>query len=57
VMAFRGFGYSAGNPIDGPSLNINGVFPSTTRAEGTVNFRSYPGCGSVAAVGWTATKP
>jgi len=56
VTSFRAFGYTSGNPIEGPSTDVNAVFPSTSSAEGTVNFRSYPGCGNAIGVAWTATK-
>ena len=39
----------------GPT-SVNAVFLSTTRAEGTVGFCDYPGCGTANGVGWPATK-
>ena|SRR5437867_1851879 len=56
VLSYRAFGYSSGNPIEGPSTNVNAVFLSSARAEGTVNFRSFPGCGSAIGVSWAATR-
>jgi hypothetical protein len=56
VSSYRAFSYSAGS-IDGPFTTVNGLFPLTTRAEGQVTFRNYPGCGTAAGIGWTATKP
>lgn len=56
VSSYRAFAYASGNPIEGPSTDVHGVFSSTTRAEGTVNFRSYPGCGSAIEVAWTASR-
>ncbi len=56
TLSYRAFGYSSGNQIEGPSTGVNAVFMASTRAEGTVNFRSYPGCGSAIGVGWTATR-
>ena len=55
VSSYRAFGYSARSP-DGPSTSVNGLFPSTTRAEGQVTFRDYPGCGTAVGVGWAATR-
>jgi hypothetical protein len=55
VQSFRGFGYASG-PIEGPFTSVNGVFLSTTRAEGSVGFRDYPGCGSAIGIPWTATR-
>jgi hypothetical protein len=55
VSSYRAFGYSAGS-IDGPFTSVNGLFPLASRAEGQVNFRDYPGCGTAAGVGWTASK-
>jgi len=56
VTSFRAFGYSSGNRLEGPSTDINAVFMSTSRAEGTVNFRNYSGCGSAIGVAWSATR-
>ena len=56
VTSYRAFGYLTGDRLEGPSTDINGLFLSTVRAEGTVNFRLYPGCGSAIGVAWTATK-
>jgi hypothetical protein len=40
----------------GPYTAIDGLFLSMGSVEGTVNFRDYPGCGSVIGVPWSATK-
>jgi hypothetical protein len=56
LSSYRAFGYGSGGPIDGPSLAVNAVFLSMDRAEGTVNFRGYPGCGNAIGVGWMATR-
>src|SRR5688572_1762013 len=56
VSSYRGFGYASGDRIEGPSINVNAVFVSNVRAEGTVGFRNYPGCGSAVGVPWAATK-
>ena len=55
LSSFRAFSYSAGSVDAGLTL-INGVFPSTSRSEGSAGFTNYPGCGSVLGVGWTATR-
>lgn len=56
LSSYRAFSYPSGNPIDGPSTDLNGLFVSTARAEGLVNFRNYPGCGSAPGVAWSATR-
>jgi hypothetical protein len=56
VTSFRRFGFASGDRVNGPSIDINALFPSTSTAEGTVNFRSYPGCGSAIGVAWAATR-
>jgi hypothetical protein len=56
VSSYRGFGYTSANRIEGPSTDLNAVFVSTGRAEGTVNFRGYPGCGSAIGVAWSASR-
>lgn len=56
LLSYRAFGYESGLRIDGPSTSVNGLFLSTTRAEGAANFRTYPGCGSAIGVPWTATR-
>lgn len=56
VSSYRAFGYTSGDPIEGPSTDVNGVFLSSTRADGSVNFRNYPGCGNAIGVAWTATR-
>ena len=55
ISSFREFSYAAGDPVSGPSVEVNGFFSATT-AQGTANFRSYPGCGTAIGVGWSATK-
>lgn len=56
VTSFRSFDYAAGNSFSEPSIDVHGLFPSAARAEGTVNFRNYPGCGTAIGVSWTATR-
>jgi hypothetical protein len=56
VSSYRSFGYMAGNPVQGPSTQIDALFLSTERAAGSVNFRSYPGCGNAIGVAWTANR-
>ena len=56
LLSYRGFGYGSGNSVEGPSTAVNAVFLSSARAEGTVNFRNYPGCGDAIGVSWTATR-
>jgi hypothetical protein len=53
--SLRTFAYSAGS-ISGPITSMDGTFSSTTRAEGSLDFRNYPGCGSANGVGWTASR-
>lgn len=55
LSSFRSFSYSAGS-AGGPFTLVNGIFPSLTRAEGSVGFRDYPGCGSAIGIAWTATR-
>jgi hypothetical protein len=55
ISSFRSFNYLAGSP-GGPSTTINGLFVLGSRAEGQVAFRDYPGCGTAAGIGWTASK-
>ncbi len=55
IASYRAFHYGTGAP-GGPLTSINGLFLSNSRAEGTVNFGDYPGCGTVVGVGWTATR-
>ena len=54
ISSFRRLSYSSGR--DGPSVTINGVFGSQTRAEGIVAFRDYPACGSAIGTPWTAMR-
>jgi hypothetical protein len=56
VTSFRRFAFASGNRVEGPSIDVNALFSSASSAEGTVNFRSYPGCGSATGVAWTATR-
>lgn len=54
LSSFRRLSYSSGR--DGRTVTINGVFGSTTRAEGTVAFRDFPACGSATGTTWTAAR-
>jgi hypothetical protein len=56
LQSYRGFGYTSGNPFQGPSTDVNAVFFSVTSAQGSINFRSFPGCGSAIGVAWSATR-
>ena len=56
IQSYRAFGYSAGNRVEGPSTDLNAVFMSTMSAQGTVNFRSYAGCGDAIGVPWSALR-
>jgi hypothetical protein len=56
VQSYRAFGYSSGNPVEGSYTAVNALFLSTTRAEGTVNFRGFPGCGDAIGVPWAASR-
>jgi hypothetical protein len=56
IASYRAFGYTSGDRIEGPSTGINALFPSPNRAEGTVSFRNYPGCGSVIGIAWSAAR-
>jgi hypothetical protein len=56
LQSYRAFSFGSGDRLEGPSTQINGLFPSQTHAEGAVYFRDFPGCGSALAVGWTATR-
>ena len=56
IASFRSFGYASGDRIDGPSISVNSVFMSPVRAEGTINFRNFPGCGDAIGVPWSAVK-
>ena len=49
------FGYTSG-ALDGSFTVLNGAFFSTTRAEGSVGFHEFPGCGSAIGIAWTASK-
>ena len=55
VASYRAFNYASA-PGDGSSTFVNGVFFSSTRAEGAVGFRDFPGCGSAIGIGWAAGK-
>jgi hypothetical protein len=56
LSSYRSFGYSSGNPITGPSTDISAVFSSSASAQGQVNLRNYPACGSAIGVPWSATR-
>ena len=55
ISSYRAFNYATG-PREGPAISVNGLFMGTSRAEGQVVFRDYPGCGTTLSVGWTASK-
>ena len=56
VASYRSFRYTAG-PVDGGArTSVNGLFLPGDRAEGQAGFFDYPGCGTAAGVGWTATR-
>jgi hypothetical protein len=54
--AYRQLAFLSGDRVTGPTVGIAGVFLSTNRVEGTVNFSNYPGCGSATGVPWSATR-
>jgi hypothetical protein len=56
VSAYHAFNYASGSSIDEPSTAVNAVFLSNDRAEGTLNFRGFPGCGSAIGVPWAASR-
>jgi hypothetical protein len=56
LTSFREFAYDAGTMFDGPRTEVHGLFMNTTRAEGSINFRNFQGCGTVLGVSWTATR-
>jgi hypothetical protein len=56
ISSYRAFGYGSGGPAQGPITSVNALFLSTGRAEGTVNFRGFAGCGDAIGVGWSAVK-
>ena len=56
ITTFRQFGYASGNPLQDPSTQVNGLFLSTSSAEGSANFRNFVGCGDAIGVAWTATR-
>lgn len=56
LSSFRRFNYGEGHLLEGPSTTINGLFiVNGVRAEGAINFRNYPDCGT-AIVGWAASR-
>jgi hypothetical protein len=55
LTSFRSFNYANG-PLEGPATSVNGLFSTTSSAEGQLTFRDYPGCGSATGVGWTAAR-
>ncbi len=56
LSSYRAFSYASGDRITGPSTEINAVFVSRDRVEGTANFRNFPVCGSAIGVPWSATR-
>src|SRR5690606_30890133 len=54
VTSYRAFGFLDGSLGAGPVTQINGVFLPGNQASGQVAFRDFPGCGTSAAVPWTA---
>jgi len=56
VSAYRSFSYLAGNPIQEPTTQLNGILFAGTGAQGVVSFRDFPECGSAVGVAWTAAK-
>jgi hypothetical protein len=56
LTSFRQFDYDTGNGFTAPNTEVHGIFMSTSRAEGSVNFRNFQGCGTVLGVSWTASK-
>jgi hypothetical protein len=56
ISSYRAFGFSSGDPRTGPVTAINGLFVSAAGAQGTVNLRDYPGCGTVVGVPWSAAR-
>lgn len=50
------FGYSTGNPVDGPYTLVNATFLSASSATGSATFINLPGCGTATGIPWTATK-
>lgn len=55
LSSFRSFGYTSGRS-EAPLTVVNGVFLSSTTAEGSAGFRDVPGCGSAIGVAWTASR-
>ena len=56
ISSYRAFSYLAGTPFDGPTTAVHGLFTLPSRAEGQVNFKDYPGCGTAVGIGWAAAK-
>ena len=56
IASYRAFEYASGDPAAGPSTELHAVFVSMERAEGTVNFRGFPACGTAIGVPWSATR-
>ena len=56
ITSYRQLGFVSGDRMNGPSIAIAGLFVSTSRAEGTVAFRNYAGCGDAAGVVSAASK-
>jgi len=55
VSSYRAFGYSSGR-IDEPATSVNGLFLSSSTAQGLAGFANYPGCGTALSVPWSAAK-
>lgn len=57
LSSYRRFNYGEGHPLEGSSTIVNGLFVvNGARAEGPINFRNYPDCGTAMGVGWTASR-
>jgi hypothetical protein len=56
AAGFRSFSHSAGDFLAGRSTTINGLFTSSSSAEGSIAFRNFGSCGTVIGVAWTATR-
>ena len=55
ITSYRDLHFSTGNPFEGQATEVNGLLLGST-AQGTVNFRNYPGCGTATGVSWTAAR-
>ena len=56
VSSYRQFSYQTGGAAQEPMTQVNGILFSGGSAQGSANFRDYPGCGTVVGVAWSATK-